>query len=46
MLPSFKTSVGDSEVVFFEDVSLRLVGLCGKNEVVGNDWVFVQDKDM
>ena len=44
ILPGFKTGVGKSKVVFFEDISLRLVGRCGEDEVVGDDGVFVQDK--
>lgn len=41
--PRPETGMGDGQVIFFEDVSLRLRRLGGDDGVVWNDGIFVKD---
>jgi hypothetical protein len=41
--PRPETGMGDGQVIFFEDVGLRLRRLGGDDGVVWNDGVFVED---
>jgi hypothetical protein len=42
-LPGAQASISEANVIFFQQVGLRLVGLGSDDEMIVNDWVLVQD---
>lgn len=45
-LPCAQARIRHLQIILLQEVRLLLVGLGGEDEVVGDDWEFVQDEDV
>jgi hypothetical protein len=45
-LPCLETRISNTEIILLQESCLRLPCFGGQNEMVGNNWIFVEDNEV